>query len=53
MVLVVWTVKVELAAGGTMTDVGLNVQVLPVGQPALTLRLTVLLYPFKGVTVTV
>ena len=53
VVLVVWTVKLELAAGGTMTDVGLNVQVLPVGQPALTLRLTVLLYPFKGVTVTV
>ena len=27
-------------------------QVLPVGQPLLTLRLTVLLYPFSGVTVT-
>jgi hypothetical protein len=52
VLLVVWTVRVELPAGGTVTEVGLSVQVVLLGQP-LTVRLTVPLNPFSGVTVAV
>ena len=45
--LVVWTVRVEFCAGGSVTDVGLSVQVEFEGQP-LTLRVTVPLNPFTG-----
>ena len=50
--LVVATVSVELPAGGMVNDVGLSVQVAPVGHP-LTVRLTVPLNPLNGVAVAV
>src|SRR5574340_736856 len=48
------TVRVELEALGdvTVTGLGLNVPLAPVGKP-LTLKVTVPLYPFKGVAVAV
>ena len=46
------TVSVELVAGGRFTDVGLSMQVDLGGQP-LTVRPTVPINPFAGVTVTV
>src|SRR5260370_865286 len=52
--LIVVTVRVELEELGdvTVTGFGLKMPVLPVGKP-LTLRFTVPLYPFNGVSVTV
>lgn len=52
VLLVVWTLKVEVWAGGRFTDVGLSVQVVFAGQP-LTVRLTVPLNEFNGDTVAV
>lgn len=45
--LVVMTVKVDSWAGGSVTEVGFNVQVVFEGQP-LTVRATDPLNPFKG-----
>ena len=50
--LVVWTVRAEFPAGGSVSDVGLSVQVAFEGQP-LTVKATIPLNPFKAVAVVV
>ena len=52
VVLVVFTLNVELPAGGRVKDVGFRVHVVFAGQP-LTVRLTVPLKLLSGVAVTV